>query len=87
MSQGNVKSFELEAFKKRLTAFAAQPEISDGDFADAVYTAISRFGVDETAFRDTFALSKGAVERWTMQKNLPQPGVRPKIIGWILQKI
>lgn len=87
MSQGNVKSFELEAYKKRLSGLAAQPEVSDVDFADAVYTAISRFGVDETAFRDAFALSKGAVERWTMQKNLPQPGVRSKILGWILQKI
>lgn len=87
MSQENVKSFELEAYKKRLSGFAAQPEVSDGDFADAVYTGISRFGVDETAFRDTFGLSRGAVERWTMQKNLPQPGVRPKILGWILQKL
>ena len=87
MSQDNVKSFELEAFKKRLTNFAAQKEVADADFSDAVYTAISRYGVDEGAFRDTFALSKGAVERWTMGKNLPQPGIRPKILGWILQKI
>jgi hypothetical protein len=87
MSQGNVKSFELEAYKKRLAVFAAQKDVTDADFADAIYTAMSRFGVDETAFRDAFGLSKGAVERWTMSKNLPQPGVRPKILGWILQKI
>ena len=87
MSQGNVKSFELEAFKKRLTQLSAQKEVPDADFADAVYTAMSRFGVKESDFRDTFGLSKDAVERWTMRKNLPQPGIRGKILSWILQKM
>jgi hypothetical protein len=87
MSQDNVKSFELEAFKKKLAKLSAQKDVEDAEFADAVYTAISRFGVDEDAFRDTFGLSKGAVERWTMRKNMPQPGVRPRILAWILQKI
>lgn len=87
MSQDNVKSFEREAFKKKLAVFAAQKDVSDADFSDAVYTAISRYGIEDSAFRDTFALSKGATERWTMGKNLPQPGIRPKILGWILQKM
>lgn len=87
MSQDNVKSFEREAFKLKLAKLSAQPEVAGPDFADAVYTAISRFGLPETEFRDTFGLSKGAVERWTMQKNLPQPGVRPRVLGWILQKM
>ena len=87
MSQDNVKSFEHEAFKKRLAKLAAQKDVSDGEFADVVYTAVSRFGIDETAFRDTFGLSKGTVERWTMGKNMPQPVIRPKILGWILQKM
>lgn len=87
MSQDNVKSFEHEAFKKKLSKLATQPDVSDADFADAIYTAMSRFGVDEDAFRDTFGLSKGAVERWTMRKNMPQPSVRPKIMNWILQKM
>jgi hypothetical protein len=87
MSTSNVKSFELEAFKKRLTALSTQKEVADADFADAVYTAMSRFGVKESDFRDTFGLSKDAVERWTMRKNLPQPGIRGKILGWILQKM
>jgi hypothetical protein len=87
MSQENVKSFELEAFRMKLSKLAAQPEVTDGDFADAIYAAQSRFAIDEAQFRDAFGLSKGAVERWTMRKNLPQPGIRPKILGWILQKI
>jgi hypothetical protein len=87
MSQENVKSFEREAFKIRLAKLAAQPEVADADFADAVYAAVSQFGLGETEFRDTFGLSKGAVERWTMRKNLPQPGVRPRVLGWILQKL
>jgi hypothetical protein len=87
MSDSNVKSFELEAFKRRLAELAQQSEVSDADFADAVYTAQTRFAIDEDQFRETFALSKGAVERWTMRRNMPQPGIRPKILGWILQKI
>lgn len=87
MSQDNVKSFEKEAFKKKLSLLAAQPQISDPDFADVVYTAMSSFGVDETQFRDEFGLSKGAVDRWTMRQNMPQPLIRGKILGWILQKI
>ncbi len=87
MTDSNVKSFELEAFKKKLAKLSAQPDVGDEDFADAVYTAQSRFAIDEQQFRDTFGLTKGAVERWTMRKNLPQPNIRPKILGWILQKI
>lgn len=87
MSQENVKSLELEAFKRKLQMLAALPQNSDTEFAEAVYTAVSRFGVTETQFRDTFGLTKGAVERWTTLKNLPQPDVRPKIIEWILQSL
>jgi hypothetical protein len=87
MSQDNVKSFEKEAFKKKLEKLSAQPEVGEAEFADAVYTAVSSFGLAEVEFRDTFGLSKGAVERWTMRKNMPQPGVRPKVLRWILQKI
>jgi hypothetical protein len=87
MSQDNVKSFEREAFKRKLATLAAQKEIADPDFADAVYTAMTRFGVDETQVRDEFGLTKGAVDRWTMRQNMPQPMIRGKILGWILQKI
>jgi hypothetical protein len=87
MSQDNVKSFAAEAFKKKLSTLAGQKEISDHDFADAVYTAMTGFGIDETQFRDEFGLSKGAVDRWTMRQNMPQPMIRGKILGWILQKI
>jgi hypothetical protein len=87
MSQENVKSFELAAFKKKLAALASLPEVSDAAFADAVYTAQATFAIDETKFRDAFGLTKGAVERWTMCKNLPQPNIRPKILGWILQTL
>ena len=87
MSQDNVKSFATEAFKKRLSTLAGQKEISDTDFADAVYTAMTSFGVDETQFRNEFGLTKGAVDRWTMLQNMPQTMIRGKILGWILQKI
>lgn len=87
MSGGNVKSLELEAFKRKLANLAALQENSDTDFSEAIYTAVTRFGITETQFRDTFGLTKGAVERWTTQKNLPQPDVRPKVLGWILQSL
>lgn len=81
--QDNIRYIEKEIFQKKISGLAAQKAIADADFADAIYTAISRFGVEEDDFRDTFGLSKGAVERWTMLKNLPQPAVRPKILTWI----
>ena len=87
MSSSNVKSFEREAFKKKLQPLAASQQISDADFSDVIYTALSKFGIDEQQFRDAFALSKGAVDRWCMQKNMPQSFVRPKIITWILEKL
>ncbi|HYD18360.1 MAG TPA: hypothetical protein VEF76_07770 [Patescibacteria group bacterium] len=87
MSAENVKSLELEAFKRKLANLAALQENSDPDFAEAIYIALTRFGVSETQFRDTFGLTKGAVERWTTQKNLPQKDVRPKILEWILQTL
>jgi len=87
MQKESVTSLEKEAFKRRLLALAGQKSVSDGEFADAVYTALSRFGVDETRFRDMFGLTKGAVERWTTLKNLPQPEVRSGIISWIHQQL
>ncbi len=86
MTDGNVKSFEKEAFKKKLLALAAAKTVDNEDFAEAVYQALT-LGVSEDDFRDTFGLTKGAVERWTMGKNLPQPVVRTKILQWIVSNI
>ncbi|MBI1214264.1 MAG: hypothetical protein GC185_00430 [Alphaproteobacteria bacterium] len=85
--ENNVKSLVRAAYRKRLEHLAAQQSVDEADFADAVYTAQSAFGIEEQAFRDMFGLTAGAVERWTQRKNLPQPGVRPKILGWLLGKI
>lgn len=85
--QDNVRNIEKDIFQKKVARLSAQKEVSDADFADAIYTAISRFGLVEDDFRDTFGLSKGAVERWTTLKNLPQPAVRPKILAWISAQI
>lgn len=87
MSSGNVKSLEKEAFLRKLATLAAAPAISDSDFADSVYTALTRFGLDEDAFRSGFGLSKGAVDRWTTLKNLPQPTVRPLVLNWIAAQL
>jgi hypothetical protein len=83
MSPDNVTSLPKEAFRKKLKALAALHPVPDADFADAVYAAQSQFGVEESSFRATFGLTQGAVERWTMCKNLPQPSVRPAILEWI----
>lgn len=87
MSQDNVKSLEKEAFLRRLAALAEAQNVSDSDFADSVYMALTRFGLDEDAFRAGFGLSKGAVERWTTLKNLPQPSVRPHVLHWIAAQL
>lgn len=85
--RSNVVSLEGEGFKKRLNDLVRSASVSDADFADAVYTSMTKFGVAEDAFRDTFGLTKGAVERWSTMKNLPQPAVRPKILEWLLTEI
>jgi hypothetical protein len=87
MSSGSVKSLEKEAFLRKLATLTAAEEIGDADFADSVYTALTRFGLDEDAFRAGFGLSKGAVDRWTTLKNLPQPTVRPHILRWIATQL
>lgn len=87
MSQDNVASFAQEAFRKRLEPMIASGVITDADFADAVYTAQSQFGLDEARFRSAFGLSAGAVERWCMCKNLPQPSVRPAILEWMIAQL
>lgn len=87
MSQGNVASLAKEAFRKKLRDFTTSGVITDADFADAIYTAQSQFGIDETQFRSTFGLSAGAVERWCTRKNLPQPTVRPAILEWVITQL
>jgi hypothetical protein len=76
-----------EAFKATLTKLAAPETVDDTTFADAVYTAMSEYGLDETKFRDAFGLSAGAVDRWTQRQNLPQPLVRSQILLWIKDNI
>jgi hypothetical protein len=87
MSQGNIKSFEIESFKARLLKLAESKTVEDAVFADIIYTAVSKFGIEEERFRDAFGLTKGAVERWSQLQNLPQPNIRPKIMGWIRENL
>lgn len=87
MSQDNVADFARETFRKRLTSLIAAGVVTDADFADVIYAAQSQFGIDETQFRSGFALTAGAVERWCMRKNLPQPTVRPAILEWIMTQL
>ena len=79
----NVRSLEKEAFKRRLAALASAKAISDADFADCIYISMTKFGLAEDTFRDAFGLTKGAVERWILLKNLPQSTVRAKILEWM----
>ncbi len=85
--QNNVRNIEKEIFRKKISGLAVEKEVGDAAFADAIYTATSRFGIEEDDFRDTFGLSKDAVERWTMLKNLPQPSVRPRILAWLAEQL
>lgn len=85
-AESNVKSLARAALRKKISTLAAQEQVSDADFADAIYAAQSGLALPEQDFRDTFGLTAGAVERWMQRKNLPQPNIRPRILGWILEK-
>jgi hypothetical protein len=87
MSQDHAIPLAREAFKKKLGEMAKNGQIADAAFADAVYEALSRFGLTEQQFRSAFGLSAGAVERWSMRKNLPQPSVRPAVLAWIVETL
>lgn len=87
MSASNIKSLEKEAFLRRTQKLSAQESISDDAFADAVYTAISHFGIDENAFRTAFGVSKGTPARWTTRQNLPQPAARAAILHWLAEAV
>jgi hypothetical protein len=78
---------EKALFKAKLGILERRSDIADETFSRAVTRASEDFGVGETAFRDAFGLSSGAVERWSNGKNLPHPLVRPKIMGWLRQQI
>lgn len=77
---------KLSDFKNKITNAGNNP-IGDAAFADLIYTAISTYGVSQDAFRDHFGLSKDAVERWILGKNLPQPIVRAKVLAWVAQQL
>lgn len=78
---------EKALFKAKLGLLAHGGHVADDTFAKAVTRASQDFGVEETAFRDAFGLSSGAVVRWSNGKNLPHPMVRPKIMGWLKTQI
>lgn len=78
---------EKALFKAKLGILERSGHVADDTFAKAVTRASADFGVEETAFRDAFGLSSGAVARWSNGKNLPHPMVRPKIMGWLKTQI
>ena len=80
----NLQAERLKQLEKKLNALLRQPEISDGDFAQAVYDIVSCGAVSEQQLRDEFGLTGGAVSRWTTGKNLPQSDIRPIILRWVL---
>lgn len=87
MSPDNVKSLEKESFLRRIIPLSGQPEVADAEFAECIYIAVTTFGLSEDAFRAGFGLSKGAVDRWTTQKNMPQPSVRPHVLAWVAAQL
>lgn len=80
----NLQAERLKQLEKKLNTLLRQPDISDGDFAQAVYDIVSSGAVSEQQLRDEFGLTGGAVSRWTTGKNLPQPDIRPIILRWVL---
>ena len=85
--QMNIRSFETESFRIRLSKLAEAKTVEEAVFADIIYTAISKFGIPEEDFRDAFGLTKGAIERWSQRRNLPQPNIRPKVLAWIKKQL
>jgi hypothetical protein len=77
---------DAAVFQEKLLRLSAG-DVADGDFADAVYTAVTSFGLGEQEIRDAFGLTAGAVDRWMQGKNLPQPAIRGKILVWISRRI
>ncbi|MBV1929142.1 MAG: hypothetical protein KUG81_06475 [Gammaproteobacteria bacterium] len=74
------------ALKKLEKVCSASADIPDQIFADLIYTALTDWNISEQSFRDTFALSGETVQRWTTQKNLPQPDIRPVILQWVKEQ-
>jgi hypothetical protein len=78
---------ERALFKAKLGLLERRGNIGDDAFSSAISRASRDFGVEESAFRDAFGLSCGAVERWCNGKNLPHPLARPKIAAWLKAQI
>ncbi|TNE28081.1 MAG: hypothetical protein EP349_08330 [Alphaproteobacteria bacterium] len=80
----DLQTERLKQLEKKLNTLLRQSDISDSDFAQAVYDIVSSGAVSEQQLRNEFGLTGGAVTRWTTGKNLPQPDIRPIILRWAL---
>lgn len=87
MPDNNVKSLATEAFKADLKRLISAKSVSDSDFADVIYRALTAHGITVDILRDTFGITKDAADRWMNMQNLPQPNIRGKIIQWIFDQI
>jgi hypothetical protein len=84
-----LKKFRFAAvlFSKDKLGEFCSGEVSDSEFADIIYAAISEWGISEEDFREMFGLTLGAVDKWASSQNLPLASVRPKIVKWIYDQI
>lgn len=68
-------------FCARLHTLAGQgDEITDADFADACYRAVSEYGFDARSLSNALDIGPMSYERWMTGANLPHSMIRGKIL-------
>lgn len=63
-----------------MTVAARGDHISDTDFAECCYQAVSAHGFDPAHLRTAMEIGVPAYERWMAGANLPHPMVRAKVL-------
>ncbi len=87
MTVTNLQTERLNKIRKDLQVAVGKNDISDNIFAGFIYEIISNNYVSEELLRDEFGLSKDAIQRWIIGKNLPQPDVRIIVLNWIVKSL
>lgn len=67
-------------FSYLLTIAERGDHISDSDFADCCYRAISEHGFDAKSLSTSLDIGPASFERWITGSNLPHPLIRGKIL-------
>ena len=83
MSRINFSDLKRKEFCEFLSLLSKSETIADADFAELIYIALTKHGLNTVGIKNELGLSNGTIERWMQSQNLPQGIARGKILSII----